>query len=102
MIDDEAFMKVDNEPIAALMQKLKAVQLRSDDSSSPRFRKASSAGTDRVEFSITRDIDYFKKMLDALPDVSGMKIEELKPVVAADEYAVDPSLVARKMLDSSW
>lgn len=102
MIDDEACMKIDNDYISAMMQNMKAAAVRGEESAGAKAQAASSAGGDRVVFSITRDVEHYKKMLNELPDIRNKKIDELKPVVAAGEYQVHPALVARKMLDSSW
>lgn len=102
MIDDEVFMKIDNDYLNTVMQSKRALSVRGDEAGDAKSAGVSSVGADRIEFSIGRDIEHYKKILNELPEIRSPKIDELKPLVAAGEYYVDSSVVARKMLDAAW
>lgn len=100
MMNDEGGMKIEKDYLTA-MQNLKGPLMRGDEPPATRGLGA-VAGTDRVDFSISRDVERFRKILNDIPDVRSPKVDELKPLVEAGTYQVESTLVARKMLETSW
>ena len=100
-MNEEGVMKIENDHLSGVIQNLKASVVRGDETAASRVQ-GGGIGADRVDFSISRDVDHYRKILEGMPEVRNPKIDELKPAVAAGAYGVEAGVVARKMLETAW